>query len=137
MNEDFDGCTRDCRTAGRHTLVWGRCELAEPPEPTVSMSRVYADTDGGQSIGFDVYTADELAQKVIGPALQGIRVAFGPEMIEAITRGAPVLPFEDEDDAVQVGRWIAREIIRRNDPPGRIPIPGIPECGSGCTCRTK
>jgi len=31
---DFDGCSRDCRTTGTHTLVWGRCgHASEPPRP--------------------------------------------------------------------------------------------------------
>lgn len=29
---EFDGCARECRKAGTHTHVWGRC--AEAPEPT-------------------------------------------------------------------------------------------------------
>jgi hypothetical protein len=66
---DFDGCHRACRRAGVHSLIWGGCEHAVPPEPTVSMSVVYTDTDGHQSIGFDQYTAAELAA-VIEPALR-------------------------------------------------------------------
>jgi hypothetical protein len=30
--EEYDGCARECRKAGAHTHVWGRC--AEAPEPT-------------------------------------------------------------------------------------------------------
>lgn len=65
---DFDGCNRDCRIKGAHTLVWGGCEHAPRPEPTVSMSVVYRDTDGHNSIGFDTYTVPELA-RLIEPAV--------------------------------------------------------------------
>lgn len=65
---DFDGCNRRCRLAGAHTLAWGECEHAPKPEPTVSLSRVYTDTDGYPSIGFDAYTVPELA-RLIEPAL--------------------------------------------------------------------
>lgn len=31
---DFDGCSRQCRKRGEHTLKWGQCERAvEPPRP--------------------------------------------------------------------------------------------------------
>jgi hypothetical protein len=65
---DFDGCRRTCRLTGAHTLVWGDCEHAAEPEPTVSLSRVYTDTDGLRSIGFDTYTVPELA-RLIEPVL--------------------------------------------------------------------
>ncbi|KAB1979250.1 hypothetical protein [Streptomyces triticiradicis] len=65
---DYDGCRRACRLAAAHTLVSGECEHAPAPEPTVSLSRVYTDVDGLQSIGFDSYTVPELA-RLIEPAL--------------------------------------------------------------------
>jgi hypothetical protein len=68
QNPDFDGCNSECRKAGKHSLRWGGCEQATPPEPTVSMSVVYTDHDGGPSIGFDTYTVPELA-RLIEPVL--------------------------------------------------------------------
>ncbi|MEU5596628.1 hypothetical protein [Streptomyces sp. NPDC020298] len=66
---DFDGCYRECRIKQKHTLAWGLCEHAAPPEPTVSMSRVYTDPeDGYPSIGYDSYTVPQLA-RLIEPAL--------------------------------------------------------------------
>ncbi|MCX4809025.1 hypothetical protein OG601_47170 [Streptomyces sp. NBC_01239] len=62
--EDFDGCNSECRRAGKHTLRWGGCEHAAEPEPTVSMSVVYDDVDGGKSIGFDSYTVPQLADLI-------------------------------------------------------------------------
>jgi hypothetical protein len=78
MAEDFDGCYRACRIQQKHTLQWGGCEHAEPPEPSVSMSKVYTDFDGRPSIGFDAYTVPQLAD-LIEPALRrsGIRVSGG------------------------------------------------------------
>jgi hypothetical protein len=68
QNTDYDGCNRRCRLAGAHTLAWGECEHAPQPEPTVSLSCVYTDTDGHPSIGFDTYTVPELA-RLIEPVL--------------------------------------------------------------------
>lgn len=132
---DFDGCGRACRKKGEHTRIWTDfCEFAPQPEPTVSMSKVYLDTDGQNSIGFDVYTAKRLAEDVIEPALRGIRMQLGPEMTEAVLRGESIRPFADEASGMEVARWIARAIIRRNDPPEPIPIPGIPVHGVDCPC---
>lgn len=132
---DFDGCFRPCRTAGKHTRVWGQCEHATRPEPSVSMSKIITGPDGLNVIAFDAYTADELAEQVIEPALRGIRMDLGPAMIEQVARSGRLKPFEGEGSGMEVARWIARAIIRRNDPPERIPIPGIPECGPDCFCR--
>lgn len=132
--DGFDGCHRECRTKGRHSRVWGGCEFAEPPEPTVSMSKVFTDTDGHPSIGFDVYTADQLAEDIIEPTLRGIRMYLGPEVAEAVARGESILPFGEEESGMEVARWIARAIIRRNDPPTLIPLPGIPVHGVDCPC---
>lgn len=132
---EFDSCFRGCRKAGRHTMVWGECQHAPRPEPSVSMSKIITGPDGFNAISFDTYTADELAADVIEPALRGIRMALGPVMIEQVTRCGWLKPFEEEESGIEVARWIARAIIRRNDPPERIPIPGIPECGPDCFCR--
>lgn len=94
--EDFDGCNSECRHAGQHTLRWGGCEHAAEPEPTVSMSVVYRDHDGQNSIGFDSYTV--------------------PQLGELITAGlqASDLPVNG-DDLVDVGLVAAHAIIHRND----------------------
>ena len=74
----FDGCYRACRIKQEHTLQWGGCEYAASPEPTVSISKVVTDTDGYPSIGFDQYTAQQLAD-LIEPGLRaaGVRVSAG------------------------------------------------------------
>lgn len=77
---DFDGCHRECRIKGAHTLVWGGCEHAPKPEPTVSMSVVYQDTDGYPSIGFDTYTVAQLAE-LIERALRAGAYVNGPLVI--------------------------------------------------------
>lgn len=89
MNSDFDGCRKACRTAGKHTRVRHECEDAPEAEPTVSMSRVYTDTDGKKSIGFDVYTVQQLAE-LIEPALRAVHVRFGPNARKILDDGGEV-----------------------------------------------
>jgi hypothetical protein len=98
---DWDGCARACRKPGVHTLVWGECAHARESEPTLSISRVYADTDGHPAIGFDTYTAQELAD-LIAPALITPEEGFA-------------LPY-DEDYGRALALEAARAIFRRNDP---------------------
>jgi hypothetical protein len=101
---DFDGCNRECRKAGKHTMRRGGCEYAPKPEPTVSMSKVYTDPeDGYPSIGFDAYTV--------------------PELGELITAGlrASDLPVNG-DDLVDVGLVAAHAIVHRHDPDA-VPAP--------------
>lgn len=99
---DFDGCNRECRKAGAHTLSYGRCEHADKPEPTVSMSKVYTDTDGYPSIGYDQYTVTQLAD-LIEPAIN-----------------EPEPGWANPYDAAY-GRWRAEKaahaIVNRNDEP--------------------
>jgi hypothetical protein len=76
--DDFDGCNRKCRLAGAHTLVWGACEHAVQPEPTVSLSRRYTAADGFPAIGFDTYTVQQLAELIErGMRGAGVRVSAG------------------------------------------------------------
>lgn len=100
---DFDGCNRACRTKQEHTLEWGRCEHAVPPEPTVSMSAVYTDpSDGYPAIGFDTYTVQQLAD-LIEPSLTNSDA------------GWPI-PF-DVAAARTIALRVARAIVHRNDAP--------------------
>lgn len=133
-DKDFDGCHRECRTKGEHSRVWGGCEFGIRPEPTVSMSQVYPAADGQPAIGFDVYTAEGLAEDIIEPVLRGLRMAIGPENLAELNRGGTIRPFADEENGMMVARLIARAIIRRNDPPELIPLPGIPVHGVDCPC---
>lgn len=111
---DFDGCHRDCRRKGAHTLRWGGCEHAPRPEPAVSMSKVYRDTDGHNSIGFDSYTVPELAE-LIEPALRTIKIRLGPNALAMLERG--------EEVRLSVGEYVsmalaaADAIVHRNDQP--------------------
>lgn len=118
---DFDGCNRECRKAGKHTLRWGGCEHAPKPEPTVSMSKVYTDpVDGYPSIGYDSYTV--------------------PQLGELITAGlrASDLPVNG-DDLVDVGLVAAHAIVHRNDPaaPAAAVVPAADRAAPAepvCTC---
>lgn len=109
---DFDGCHRTCRTKGAHSLVWGGCEHATPPEPTVSMSVVYGDTDGHKSIGFELYTVQQLAD-LVEPALRRVTVQLGPNALAMLQRGEPVRLSGGE--YADLAREAAHAIIRRND----------------------
>lgn len=99
MTEDFDGCHRACRVKAAHSLIWGGCEHAAPPEPTVSMSMIYTDPeDGYLSIGFDTYTVAELGELITA----GLRASDLPV---------------NGDDLVDIGLVAARAIVHRNDKP--------------------
>jgi hypothetical protein len=111
----FDGCGRRCRKALAHTLVYGECEHAPPPEPTVSMSHVYTDTDGYPSIGFDSFTVQELAD-LIEPALRTVAVRLGPNALAQLARGEDVGLSGGE--YADLAREAAHAIVHRNAPEG-------------------
>lgn len=67
------GCARGC--SEQHTYRYGRCALGVPPEPTVSLSRVFTAADGHPAIGFDTYTVEQLAE-LIEPALRDSSIPF-------------------------------------------------------------
>lgn len=109
---DFDGCHRECRIKGKHSLVWCGCEFGVRPEPTVSMSVVFRDTDGQNSIGYDRYTIGELAD-LIEPALDGITMRLGPNSLAAVRRGESFRLSGGERWAI--ARQAASAVVRRND----------------------
>jgi hypothetical protein len=112
-DEDFDGCNPECRKSRKHTLRWGGCEHAPKPEPTVSMSKIYMDPeDGYPSIGFDAYTAAELAE-LIEPALRTINIRLGPNALALLERGQTVSLSAGE--YVSMALAAADAIIHRND----------------------
>lgn len=104
---DFDGCRRTCRQKGTHTRVWGECEHGAEPEPTVSLSRVYTDTDGFPSIGFDSYTVAQLGELITA----GLRASDLPV---------------NGDDLVDIGVVAARAIVHRNDVPDPTAVSVVP-----------
>jgi hypothetical protein len=108
---DYDGCRRPCAQSGQHTFIPGECEYAPEPEPTVSISRVYTDTDGQQSIGFDTYTLQGLAE-LIEDALPGITISLGPNALKLIESGHPVRLSGGECAAMALGA--ARAVFDRN-----------------------
>lgn len=63
--DEFSGCARECQ-GGVHSLVWGRCVLATPPEPrlTITGKRFIAE-DGSLSVGSTTYTRTELIQRIV------------------------------------------------------------------------
>lgn len=131
---DFDGCNSECRRAGAHTLRWGGCELAPEPEPTVSLSRVYTDTDGHKSIGFDSYTVPALAE-LIEPALRTITIHLGPNARALLERGQTVSLSAGEYASLALAA--ADAIVHRNDEAASVPVsstvpaPTTPVCLCG------
>lgn len=112
---DMDGCNRRCRTQGTHTRAWGECEFGIEPEPAVSMSRVFTDTDGGRSIGFDRYTLQELAD-LVEPALRSVDIRLGPNARAMLQRGERVCLSGGE--YADLARAAAQAIVDR---PGEQP----------------
>jgi hypothetical protein len=110
---DFDGCGRKCRLTGKHTLVWGECEHASKPEPTVSLSKIFKDTDGYPSIGYDEYTVQRLAD-LIEPALRNVQVRLGPNALAMLQRGETVSLSGGE--YADLAREAAYSVVHRNDP---------------------
>ncbi|MDX3637792.1 hypothetical protein PV728_47990 [Streptomyces europaeiscabiei] len=108
-DRDFDGCRRTCRQKGAHTRVWGECEHGVKPEPTVRLSRVYTDTDGFPSIGFDSYTVAQLGELITA----GLRASDLPV---------------NGDDLVDVGLVAAHAIFNRNTaaPAAAVPVAAPP-----------
>lgn len=89
---DFDGCGLSCRPRKgpwRHTRVWGECEHAVPPEPTVQLLGVFTAEDGEKSIGTTSFTVTEMADKVEA-ALRTVEVRLGPNALAILERGGTV-----------------------------------------------
>lgn len=110
---DFDGCGRKCRLVRKHMLTWGECEHAPKPEPTVSLSKIFQDTDGYPSIGYDNYTVQGLAD-LIEPALRNVQVRLGPNALAMLQRGETIGLSGGE--YADLAREAAYAIVHRNDP---------------------
>lgn len=85
--EDFDGCSRDCRKAGAHTLEWGRCEHAVEPEPRISLGRTIIAPDGFPSIVIRSVPVSELADR-IEKALRTVNVTLSDSEYAALALAA-------------------------------------------------
>lgn len=115
---DYDGCNRRCRLAGAHTLAWGECEHAPQPEPTVSLSCVYTDTDGHPSIGFDTYTVPELArliEPVLGNPLKA--TAAARRIVHRHDEQPAAVPVPPPADQTARRDRIAEALYERERPP--------------------
>lgn len=87
--ETFDGCNRECRKAGEHTLRWGGCELATEPEPGVTIMRMRSMVDGAPGLVGQRVTISELAL-VIEDAIRTVSVNLGPNALALLQRGETV-----------------------------------------------
>lgn len=61
---DYDGCSRDCRIRGSHTLAWGSCAHATEPEPTVMFLRHFTASDGEPALDTVTITVSDLADEL-------------------------------------------------------------------------
>lgn len=86
---EFDGCSRACRKAGKHTLVWGDCELAVEPEPRISIGGVVTAPDGYPSIVLASIPVSEMADR-IEKILRTIPIRLGPNALAILERGETV-----------------------------------------------
>lgn len=87
--EEFDGCARSCRKAGKHTLVWGDCEHAAEPEPRISIGGVVTAPDGYPSIVLQSIPVSQMADR-IEQILRTIPVRLGPNALAILERGETV-----------------------------------------------
>jgi hypothetical protein len=117
-SDDFDGCARPCRKAGKHTLVWGDCEhAAQPPRPDPAFgfwAAVMMD-DGYPSI-----MQATIPLVAVLPWAANLTVDQRREMLEEAASA--------EDPAACIARWKrragARAPIQINMLPAREPDPG-------------
>jgi hypothetical protein len=113
---DFDGCARACRQTVVHTYTGGECAHAPEsarPEPRISISRTFRAADGQPAIGFDTYTAAELATR-IEPALRTVAVQFGPNALAILQRGGTVCLSGGEYAAMALA--VAMDLIEEPQP---------------------
>jgi hypothetical protein len=73
---------------------------------------VYRDTDSPNSIGFDAYTIQQLAD-LIEPALRRVTVRLGPNALAMLQRGESVGLSGGE--YADMAREAACEIVHRNE----------------------
>lgn len=111
IDKDFTGCRRECAKRDEHTRVFGECEFGIRPEPTVSMSHIFKAADGHNSIGFDEYTLQELAD-LIEPALRQVNIHLGPNSLALVMRGEPVRLSGGE--VAELARMVAHAVLHRN-----------------------
>lgn len=117
--EDFDGCSRDCRTAGAHTLEWGDCEHAvEPPRPDPEFGywTTVVMEDGSPSI-----TQATIPLLAVLPWAANLTVDQRHEMLEEAATA--------DDPAAVIKRWKrradARAPLQISMLPPREPDPGF------------
>lgn len=93
--EDFDGCARECRKAGVHTLKWGRCERAEEPPRDPPKFGWWRTVDGGD--GFLSLVKASLPLVAVVPWAAVLSVDEQHRMLEEAADG--------EDPAGVIERW--------------------------------
>lgn len=118
MSEDFDGCARDCRKAGEHTLKWGRCEHAEEPPREPPKFGWWRTVDGGD--GFLSLVRANLPLVAVLPWASGLSVDEQHRMLEEAADG--------DDPAGVIARWKRVADSRRavQIAPARPVITGAP-----------
>lgn len=92
LSPDFDGCNRDCRKTGVHTLAWYGCGQAPEsarPERQVTIGGVRMAADGENSIVLESVPVSEMADR-IEKALRTVSINLGPNALGMLERGEPV-----------------------------------------------
>lgn len=92
---DFDGCHRDCRKAGKHTLRWGGCEHAPEPEPSITIMRVRTAADGYPELVGERSTVTELAAR-IEDVLRTVPIRLTNLSLRLLSEGHEMHLTEDE-----------------------------------------
>lgn len=83
-SEEFDGCTRQCRKKGAHTLVYGQCEFGEKPRPTLDFY-VVENGDDGYPVGYII----SIQASVFLPWLDGLPVEEQYKLLEKVAKAQP------------------------------------------------
>lgn len=114
-DEDFDGCMRECRIRGKHTLKWGSCEHGVRPAPRLGFFRTKIGADG-ELIGYE----SEFPVVALLPWAAVLSVDEQHRMLEEAA--------DSEDPAVVIERWKRVADSRRalQIAPARPVITGAP-----------
>lgn len=110
---DFDGCHRECRKAGKHTLRWGGCEHAPEPEPSITIMRARTASDGYPELVGERSTVTELADH-IETALRTVPIRLTNLSLRLLSEGREMHLTEDEYAAM--ARAVATALATPADP---------------------
>lgn len=82
--EEFDGCSSQCRKKGKHSLVYGSCELGQQPKPTLGFF-VVEDGEDGYPVGVII----PIEASVFIPWLDDLSLNDQYALLERLARAQP------------------------------------------------